>query len=48
LVDVGDAGILAISNRGLFRKPFDAEQLLSAPAAALTPPPASVPRAHDA
>ena len=35
--DVGDDGVLAANNRGLFRKPFDGEQLLSALAAALEP-----------
>jgi FixJ family two-component response regulator len=35
--DVGNEGALAANNRGLFRKPFDGEQLLSALAAALEP-----------
>ncbi len=35
--DVGNEGALAANNRGLFRKPFDGEQLLSSVAAALQP-----------
>ena len=36
--ELGGAGVLAVNNRGLYRKPFDGEQLLSALAAALKPP----------
>lgn len=40
--DVGNEAALAANNRGLFRKPFDGEQLLSALAAALEPPKPSI------
>jgi FixJ family two-component response regulator len=35
--DIGNDGALAANNRGLFHKPFDGEQLLSALASALEP-----------
>jgi FixJ family two-component response regulator len=35
--DVGGGAVLSVNNRGLFRKPFDGEEFLSALAAALKP-----------